>query len=140
MTISVQLIIISVSLMIGVPVITVALMHSGMVKRIFSCHKEQETDGGGDGQDELPEVGRRFVEILGSMQVSCEELPKADGVDRTVSFEYQGGHFLPRSVMETTIRLTTPCPYHTSTAFRCRPRIWLLRSRWPIRSTGCHCR
>ena len=47
-------------------------------KRIFSCHKEQETDGGGDGQDELPEVGRRFVEILGSMQVSCEELPKAD--------------------------------------------------------------
>ncbi len=93
MTISVQLIIISVSLMIGVPVITVALMHSGMVKRIFSCHKEQETDGGGDGQDELPEVGRRFVEILGSMQVSCEELPKADGVDHTVSFEYQGGHF-----------------------------------------------
>lgn len=93
MTISVQLIIISVSLMIGVPVITVALMHSGMVKRIFSRHKEQETDGGGDGQDELPEVGRRFVEILGSMQVSCEELPKADGVDRTVSFEYQGGHF-----------------------------------------------
>ncbi len=35
MTISVQLIIISVSLMIGVPVITVALMHSGMVKQHF---------------------------------------------------------------------------------------------------------